>query len=245
MDTSNQEQRSNLLVPGSIVLAGIVIAGSVLYIGGLRERPSGTAASVGGGAAAAGLNPSSALADDDPSLGDPSAPVTIVEFGDFQCPFCNRFFREAELEIIEQYVKTGKARLVYRDFTFLGGESVAAAEAAECADEQGRFWPYHDRLYNFIWDEYFGQNRNGENVGAFSRQNLERFAADVGLDAGRFQECLSTGRYRAEVEKDTADGRAAGVSGTPTTFVNGKPFVGALPFSQFQAAIEEALAAAR
>lgn len=224
------------MIPGAIVVAGVVIAGAVLYGGGLRNTPAG-GSSAPPPAVAAG-----SLADDDPSLGDPSAPVTFVEFGDFQCPFCNSFFREAEPEIIERYVKTGKVRFVYRDFAFLGEESVRAAEASECADEQGKFWAYHDRLYNFIWDNYYAKNESGENVGAFAEANLKRLAADSGLDAGAFAECLSSRRYRAEVEKDIADGRAAGASGTPTAFINGKMIVGALPFGQFQTAIEAALA---
>lgn len=243
LDNLPSDSRPNLLIPGAIVLAGVIIAGSIFFVGGVGRsngRPGGaTAADVGTALeGAAGGD----LADDDPSLGDPAAPVTIVEFGDFQCPFCNRFFRETEREIIEQYVKTGKARFVYRDFAFLGEESVMAAEAAECADEQGKFWPYHDRLYNFIWDGYFGQGESGENVGAFSAANLGRLAAEVGLDQERFDECRTSRRYRAEVERDTADGRRAGVSGTPSTFVNGRLLTGALPFAQFQAVIEAALA---
>lgn len=236
--TPTESSRSNILIPAAIVVAGVVIAAAVLYGGGFGGRTT-----VPGAAQTPPPVVTGSLADDDPALGDPNAPVTFVEFGDFQCPFCNRFFREAEAQIIERYVKTGKVRFVYRDFAFLGEESVRSAEAAECADEQGKFWLYHDRLYNFIWDNYFGKNQNGENVGAFSTGNLERLAAETGLDAGSFKECLSSRRYKAEVEKDTADGRAAGASGTPTAFINGKILVGALPFGQFEAAIEEALAA--
>lgn len=235
---------TNLLIPGAILLAGIVIAAAVLYVGEFSGRAPRAAAPAAGGSrevSAAGAAVGD-LTDDDPSLGDPSSPVTFVEFGDFQCPFCGRFFQETEPKIIETYVKTGKVRFVYRDFAFLGDESVAAAEAAECAREQGKFWPYHDRLYRFIWDNYYAKNQNGENVGAFSETNLKRLAADVGLESGPFGECFSSHRYKAEVEKDTAAGRAAGVNGTPTAFINGKMVVGALPFSQFQAAIEDALA---
>lgn len=234
------DRGSSFIIPGAIVLAGVIIAAAVLYVGGFGRGAPGTPAPSGSQSASAAAALAN-IADDDPSLGNPNAPVTLVEFGDFQCPFCNRFFREAERDIIETYVKTGKARFVYRDLTILGPESVAAAEAAECAHEQGKFWAYHDRLYNFIWDTYFGKNQSGENVGAFANANLQRFAADVGLDVGRFNECAATHRYQSEVERDTADGRAAGAMGTPTVFINGKMFVGALPFSQFQSAIEEAL----
>lgn len=234
--SGSEPHRSGLLIPGAIVIAGAIIAGAVLYVGGFRGGATGFGNAPIPPAAVTG-----SLADDDPSLGDPNAPVLFVEFGDFQCPFCNRFFREAEREIINTYVKTGKVRFIYRDFAFLGDESIAASEASECAHEQGKFWPYHDRLYNFIWENYYAKNKNGENVGAFSAENLKKIAADVGLDAGRFDDCVASQRYKAEVEKDIADGRAAGASGTPTAFINGKMLVGALPFAQFQTAIEEAL----
>ena len=242
MDESNgqssESRGTGLLIPGAIVIAGVIIAAAVLWAGGFGS--GGKSGNTVGNGTGTILN-TAALGDDDPALGDPNAPVTIVEFADFQCPFCNRFFREAEREIIEKYVRTGKARLVYRDFAFLGEESVRSSEASECADEQGKFWAYHDRLYDFIWDNYYAKNLNGENVGAFSEANLKRLAAETGLDEGKFALCLTSRRYQAEVEKDIADGRAAGVSGTPTTFVNGKIIVGAVPFSQFEVAIGEAL----
>ena len=242
-ETASRRPSPHVLIPASIVIAGVIVAAAIVYVSGPSrfERSAGPAAPTAGGTASAAAVIGN-LADDDPSLGSPSAPVTVVEFGDFQCPFCNRFFREAEREIIETYVKAGKVRFVYRDFAFLGDESLAAAEAAECADAEGKFWPYHDRLYNFIWDTYFAKGQNGENVGAFSTSNLQRFAAEVGLDAARFDECVASHRYRAEVDKDIADGRAAGASGTPTAFINGRMLVGALPFGQFASAIEEALA---
>ncbi len=244
MDENNERTSeasgTGLLIPGAIVIAGVIIAAAVLWAGGFGSGTKGENTAGNNSGTGTGVN-IEALADDDPALGDPNAPVTIVEFADFQCPFCNRFFREAEREIINQYVRTGKARLIYRDFAFLGEESVRASEASECADEQGKFWAYHDRVYDFIWDNYYAKNLNGENVGAFSEANLKRLAGETGLDEGKFALCLVSRRYQAEVEKDTADGRAAGVSGTPTTFINGKVIVGAVPFSQFKDAIEAAL----
>lgn len=221
---------SKLLVPGAVLLAGVIIAAAIVYI-----KPAGRpqTASPISPASQGPAEIKSDLADDDPSLGSPDAPVTFVEFGDFQCPFCGRFFRQAEQEIIERYVKTGKVRFVYRDFAFLGPESDWAAQAAECADEQGKFWLYHDYLYS---------NQQGENQGAFSRDNLKDFSQKLGLDSEKFSSCLDSEKYLEEIKKDTADGRANGVSGTPTNFINGRPVVGALPFSQFESLIESALA---
>lgn len=233
---------NNLLIPGAIVVAAVIIAGAIIYINGGGSRSANQTPPAGANPAE---NPSVLTAPADgnyPVLGSPSASVTIIEFGDFQCPFCGRFFRETERQIIDQYVKTGKARFAYRDFAFLGDESIAAAEAAACANEQGAFWAYHDNLYNYIWDNYYARGKSGENVGAFSSAHLNQFAGDLGLDSARFSACLSEHKHRSDVEKDTADGRARGVNGTPAFFINGKIMVGAQPFSEFKTAIEAALA---
>jgi protein-disulfide isomerase len=105
-------------------------------------------------------------------LGSSKAPVTVIEYSDFQCPFCGKFFRETEQTLIDSYIKEGKIRFAHRDFAFLGDESTAAAEAARCAGDQDKFWEYHDYLYN---------HQNGENQGNFSNINLKSFAASLGL----------------------------------------------------------------
>ncbi len=232
------EEKSNLLVPAAIIVAGAIVAAAVLYVGGWggtgRTSTPSSDSSVETASGQDSIPAASAeLADDDPFLGKPDAPVAVIEFGDFQCPFCGRFFKSTEPQIIEHYVKTGKVKFVYRDFAFLGPESELAAMAAECADEQGKFWLYHDYLYN---------NQQGENQGAFSKENLKRFAGILGLEAAKFDQCLDSDKYREEVRKDTADGRSAGMNGTPTTFINGRMVVGALPFSEFEQIIEQELA---
>lgn len=233
--TGSENIKSNsispYLIPGAIVLAGVLIAGAVFYTN-LKSAPGqfGAASAPTLGAGAPGASPVVGnLADDDPALGDPGAKVTLVEFGDFQCPFCSRFFETAEQDIIEKYVKTGKARFVYRDFPIsaIHIEAQKSAEAAECANEQGKFWPYHNLLYQ----------RQGE----LSLQNYRKWARELVLDAKQFDECLDSGKYAPEIEKDLQDGQAAGVNGTPTTFVNGRMVQGAVPFSQFAAIIEEEL----
>ncbi|KKW28858.1 MAG: DsbA oxidoreductase [Parcubacteria group bacterium GW2011_GWB1_52_7] len=159
--------------------------------------------------------------------------MTVVEFSDFQCPFCGRFYKNVEPRLLDEYVKTGKVRFVYRDFAFLGDESTWAAEAAECADEQGKFWEYHNYLF---------ERQNGENQGAFSKVNLKSFAKAVGLEGSKFDQCFDGGKYTAEVEKDLADARALGVNATPTSFINGVKVTGAVPYESFKVSIEEALA---
>ncbi len=222
---------SPFLIPGAIVLAGVLIAGAVVYTNSKpASKQLGAVASPSAGTGVPGIPKATGnLADDDPFLGDPAAPVVIVEFGDFQCPFCGRFFQTTEQEIIEKYVKTGKARLVYRDFpiTAIHSEAQKSAEAAECANEQGKFWPYHNMLYQRQSD--------------LSLQNYKKWAVDLGLNSKQFNECLDSAKYAPEIEKDLQDGQAAGVNGTPTTFVNGRIVQGAVPFTQFKTIIEEEL----
>ena len=127
-------------------------------------------------------------------------------------------------------------RFEYKHFAFLGAESEQAAEAAECAREQGQFWPYHDTLF---------ANQRGENQGAFREDALKAFAAALGLDEAAFDQCLESGRYEDEVRSETAAGQQRGVRSTPTLFINGEKVEGAVPFAQLQPRIEAILAAAR
>ena len=234
LESDNKKKSpSPFLIPGAIIMAGILIAGAIFYTN-YYKTPAGSQPGSAVAPTGSRENPSPSLVvkdlpDDDPFLGSPEAPVTLVEFGDFQCPFCARFFQTTEQEIVEKYIKTGKARLVYRDFplTAIHSEAQKSAEAAECADEQGKFWPYHDMLYQ----------RQGE----LSLQNYKKWAVDLGLNSGQFNQCLDSNKYAAEIAKDLADGQAAGVGGTPTTFVNGRIVQGAVPFVQFQSIIEEEL----
>jgi len=175
------------------------------------------------------------LEDDDPFIGDDNAPVTIIEFSDFQCPFCRRFYTQTLPQIKSTYIDTGKVKFVYRDFplSFHPGAQ-PAAEAGECADEQGKFWELHDKIF----DE---QGKQGTGTVQFSSTDLKQWAADIGLDTGKFNECLDTGKYRSEVQADFSAGGAAGVTGTPGFIINGKPLTGAQPFTVFQQIIEAEL----
>lgn len=167
------------------------------------------------------------------TMGNPNAPVKIVEFADFQCPYCMRFAVETEPKIIEQYVKTGKVFYEYHSVgAFLGDESGAAAQAAYCAGDQGRFWEYHNTLF---------ANWTGENVGDFTNDKLQKYAASIGLDTIAFNDCLSTGKYAPLLDQDVQAAKAAGIRATPSFLVNGKLIEGAVPFADFQQAIDAAL----
>lgn len=162
--------------------------------------------------------------DDDPSIGPENAPITIVEFSDFRCPFCARA-KPIIKQILENYGE--RVRVVYRDFPILGPQSQKTAEAAECADEQGKFWQYHDKLF--------------ENQQELDIKNLKQYAEDLGLDTTKFNDCLDSGKMAQEVEKDSQDGRDYGVRGTPAFFVNGILVPGAQPYSVFKQIIEQEL----
>ena len=164
--------------------------------------------------------------------GDPDAPITIIEFADFQCPFCGRFFAETEPQIDEQYMQSGKVRFGYFNFAFLGPESTWAAEAAECAADQNKFWEYHDKLY---------ESQSGENQGAFNKDNLKKFAKELGLDTSAFDDCIDSGKYTQLIEEESSMASSIGVRSTPTFLVNGQAVVGAQPFAIFEQTIDSLL----
>ena len=164
-----------------------------------------------------------------PSLGSASAPITIIEFYDFQCSFCKRFWAETLPKLKEAYINTGKARFSYRHFAILGKHSEQAALASECAAEQGKFWEYHDELF---------KNQGGL---ALTETKLKQYARDIGLNVGVFGTCLETGKYREKVERETEAAANLGGRGTPLFIVNQRTLVGAQPYSVFQKMIDEEL----
>lgn len=175
--------------------------------------------------------------DDDPSMGSPSAKVTIIEFGDYQCPACRAFWRDTEPQIKKAYIDTGKVRLVYRDFPLeqVHPEAVLGAMAAQCAHDQGKYWEMHDRIFR-------EQDARGQGMVRYSAADLKSWAGAIGLDAAAFGSCLDSQKHKAEVAKDQADGLDVGVRGTPTFFINGRVIGGPQPFAAFQQVIDQLLA---
>lgn len=171
------------------------------------------------------------LIDDDAIKGNIDAPVTMVEFSDYECPFCGRHYSQTYSQIIKEYVDTGKVRLVYRDFPLdFHPNAQKAAEAAECFKEQKGdegYWKYHDRLF--------------ENQDSLSEVNYKKWAKELGADSSKFDTCLDSGKMASEVAKDLQDGQVAGISGTPGFIINGKLVSGAQPFSAFKQIIEQEL----
>ena len=161
-------------------------------------------------------------------MGEPTAAVTVDEWADLQCPACRAFALGTEPQLRTAYIATGKVRIVFHHFAFIGQESLWAGEALECAGEPNRFWDLHDRLYAV---------QGGENTGTFSKANLEKIASDLGLGPG-FNSCLETDRYLQRVKDDTNAGQAKGVTATPTFFVNGRKLEGVLSFDQLRAILD-------
>ncbi|MDH3611143.1 MAG: DsbA family protein [Nitrosopumilus sp.] len=187
------------------------------------------------------LQPVKISLDDDPIRGDPNAPITIVEFSDFQCPFCARFHTQTLPSILEEYIEPGKVNFVYRDFPLqsIHPNAFPAAVAAECANEQGKYWEYHDMLF----EKQNGWSRLGseEVISTFSQ-----YAVEVDLEQEQFDSCLESGKYLEEVQKDLSDGRAYDITGTPGFFIGNEEigFVklsGAQPFDSFKQVIDAQL----
>jgi len=179
--------------------------------------------------------------DDDPMKGDPNAPITIVEFSDFQCPFCAKFHQSTLAQIEQNYISTGKVNFVYRDFPIpsIHPNAVTAALASECADDQGKFWEIHDMI--------FKNQRNWQDLQTLQSANLfKEYAIEIGLNIDEFDSCMISGKHLEEIQNDLNDGIAYGVTGTPGFFVGNEKIgftklVGAQPFSSFQRVIEQQL----
>jgi protein-disulfide isomerase len=164
-----------------------------------------------------------------PLLGDPSAQITIVEFGDYQCEQCFAWFHDTKPHIIQNYIDTGKANLVFVDFAFLGKDSIPASMATYCAEDQGMYWEYHDLLYNF---------QEHVDNGWANSERLRAFAFSLDLDMELFESCLDSEKYSKRVQYNKQQGIDNGVRGTPGFFIIGpdgqEKIGGAQPFSVFK-----------
>jgi protein-disulfide isomerase len=202
-----------------VILASVLIVTSVTFATSATPKASTT-------------NALSAMSECGSSVcGQVNAPVTIEIYSDFQCPYCAR--ADAVLQqLVPNYIDTGKAKVSYRNFVFIGTESEWAAQAAQCAAEQSKFWTFADYLFT---------HQAGENTGAFSRDNLKKIAAQIGLNVGAFNTCFDSGKYAAQVNQETSEGQQRGVQATPTFFINGQRYEGILDFNQLASLIDARL----
>ena len=175
-----------------------------------------------------------------PMIGDPNAPIIMIEFSDFQCPFCSRFHEQTLPAIMENYIDTGKVKFVYRDLPLsFHPNANPASIAAECANEQGKFWEYHDVLFQkqSQWQSLASEDFT---------TNAKQFATDIGLESASFESCLSSSEVASKVSQDTRDASILGATGTPTFFIGTEKdgfikLVGAQPFATFQAQFDAQL----
>jgi protein-disulfide isomerase len=214
------------------VAAGVLLFALAFFMAGfgartLLDEDGGSGSGSGSGSGDEAIT--EGVAKHDPAWGPEDATVVVQEFADFQCPYCGKFALETAPRLKEAY--GDKIRFVFRDFPLSSIHSSAqkAAEAGQCAQDQGLFWEYHDLLF--------------DNQDAIADSDLRGYAEDVGADMGKFNDCLDSGKNAREVLLDAQDGRKAGVSGTPAFLINELLLSGAQPFEQFQLAIDQALAA--
>jgi protein-disulfide isomerase len=236
-----QERRNRLVMIGLVILGAVLLVFAVVWP---QLRPIAEVVAVD-----PGTHPNAK----DNSMGDPNAPIKIVEFADFQCPFCERFHKETEPLLRQYYIDTGKVQYVYRSMGNFVSDNIArgkgttpttesqdAALAAYCAGDQNKFWEMHAYLFG---------NALGEDAGSYTDKRLAAIAEKAGLDMDQFNSCYSSGKFRDRVQQDFQDGQAANVTGTPgfiiTYTVNGETKTdridGAEPFTTFQQKLEAAL----
>lgn len=219
------------ILPLSILVAAVMISGSVLYTRGgqtniAQESPTEEVL----GSANIDISP------DDHILGDPNAPVAIVEFSDFQCPFCRSFWTGAYQQLKTDYIDTGKAFLVYKHLPLSFHPAAGfSAQATECAEEQGKFWELHD--------EIFARQAATGSLGTveYTRDMLLQWADEIGIDTAALTACMDAGTYDQRIGADMTLANSVGVSGTPTFFINGERLIGAQPYEIFQQVIDSQL----
>lgn len=242
----SKESKSTLII--AIVFSSIVIAGSLIFLG-LQLGKGGVAVSdiekgiddyVAKQEAAANqpVVVGGDMSDDDAFLGDEDAPVTLVEFSDFQCPYCRSFYNGAYSEIKKNFVDTGKVKIVYRDYPLSFHEGAfPAALAAECARDQGGneiYFAMHDMIFD-------GQNALGSGTVKIPEEDLLAYAQSLDLDMSEFGECYDGEKFKDEIYKDQADGQSIGINGTPGFVLDGQIISGAQPYSVFEEALNAAL----
>ena len=244
-----QRPRRGVLIP--LVVAAAALAVTLVMV----LTPSLRGSAVTGSAGVAGTAQPSAASDqsaadavqslehlarrtpNDPmALGKVDAPVVMIAYSEFQCPFCGKFARDTEPTLIKKFVDNGTLRIEWRDFPYLGPESTTAAQAGRAAAAQGKFWAFHDTLY---------AHQTPVNSGKLTETYLTGIAKDLGMDATRFGQDLTSAQSAAAVQKDFTEGQSIGVTGTPAFLINGQPIIGAQPTATFVAAVEQAAATAR
>ncbi len=239
---SNNSGNSNTyVIAGAIVLAGIIIGGAVFLTStpGTTLPPSGNNGNGGGGHGNDATVSMKALLESESAatLGNEDAPVVLIEFSDYECPFCRQWSNQSKAQLEAEYIDTGKVLFVFKDFplTRIHPFAVTAAHSARCAGEQGKYWEMHDAIFDL-----FGQNN-------FSQETVEQTAQDLELNVADFQACNESAKFLSNIQQNFDEGASNGITGTPG-FLIGTPngtarlISGAQPYSVFKQAIDSLLA---
>ncbi|MEZ4180660.1 MAG: DsbA family protein [Candidatus Doudnabacteria bacterium] len=166
-------------------------------------------------------------------LGSDQAPVTIAEFADYQCPFCGQFHQAVFEQLKQNYIDTNKVKFVFVDFPFLGEESYLASQATACANEQNKFWEFHNLIF---------ENQAGENQGNFTNELFINLSKQLSMNSSAFESCLTSQKYRDQVINQTTQaGERYGISSTPTFIINGTKYEGSMPYENFKQVIDSHL----
>lgn len=224
-----------ILIAVAVSVALFVMRPNTTYKGAISDSSSS--------GAPAESQASSTTASSVPKLiiGDPSAKVTIVEYGDFKCPLCGRFFRETEPQIKKDYIDSGRVNIEYRPLPIIAKDSTVAALGAYCSAEQGKFEAYHGAVFRYIYDNHYSKSLKDEFSNIFTLERLTQIASEQGINTQSFETCMTSNKYSAAIEASEASAKADGASSTPT-FVIGKAKVsGAQPFSIFRPLIDAQL----
>jgi protein-disulfide isomerase len=238
---SGYRPRSPKMAAAVALVAALVAAVALMFQSGGGEGPVADAPGAAGSDQAAAsqqeaIEALAALARRDPddplARGAVDAPVVMIEYSDFQCPYCGRYARDTAPELVERYVDAGLLRMEWRDFPYLGEESLAVAVAARAAGEQQMFWEFHHAFF---------AAQPSPNSGEIDTAWLVERARDAGLDTDRFTADLDDPALRERVERDAREGQQIGVSGTPAFLINGHPIIGAQPTEAFVQVIEQVL----
>ncbi len=229
-----EENKKSYAVPFAIVIAGFLIAGAVFFGPG-KDAGISVEKNYDDNVKVENNQVFQITEDDDPTIGSPTAPVVLINFGDFRCKFCAKFQKDIKPKIMEKYVKTGKVRYVYRDLITMGENSMLAAGGANCAGQQGKYWEFADYLHS-------GKAGHGT---IYTIDSLSEIASFLNLDTSLFKQCLESKEYIKEVQKDISDAKAAGATGTPTVFINGIRIIGVNPLNVYESIIEEELLKAK
>lgn|SRR3989338_2637240 len=233
-------KKESLWKYSTFILAAILIIGAFVFFNNSNTDSTNTAGTQQGQQIPSTTGKVSVSVDDDAVLGDKNAKVTIIEFSDYQCPFCRKFWSETYSQLKKDYIDTGKVKLVFRDFPLsFHPMAQSSAEAAECVREVGKsdeaYWKMHDKIFE---EQMVLDGGTVKSTVTFTTTDLKTWAKEIGYN---IDSCLDSGKYTQEVQKDFADGGASGVQGTPAFFVNGKFLEGAQPYATFQQTIDALL----